>query len=176
MTGYEVGVCPKCKTPIFDYGDIAWYDNSIGQDFICKNCNLKGTEYYNISFDCIELESPELNENKQPLEEIADLDKSDEVIDDFKNKDEMYNYVITLIQENVANNEELLDKCRQILDKGAIATLGADVMKTFYEKFKDKIEQRINELGEEYIGAVLAEYVFEDVVYGLEDNLQDTLA
>ena len=109
--------------------------------------------------------------------EITSLNNdASDVINNFKNKDEMYNYVITLIQENVANNEELLDKCRQILDKGAIATLGADVMKTFYEKFKDKIEQRINELGEEYIGAVLAEYVFEDVVYGLEDNLQDTLA
>lgn len=109
--------------------------------------------------------------------EVTSLNNdASDVINSFKNKDEMYNYVITLIQENVTNNEELLDKCRQILDKGAIATFGADVMKTFYEKFKDKIEQRINELGEEYIGAVLAEYVFEDVVYGLEDNLQDTLA
>lgn len=114
----------------------------------------------------------QLNENN----EIQEHNKSDEVINNFKNKDEMYNYVITLIQENVTSNEELLDKCKLILDKGAIATFGADVMKTFYEKFNDKIEQRINELGEEYIGAVLAEYVFEDIVYGLEDNLQDVIA
>lgn len=64
MTGYEAGMCPKCKKPIFNYEDIEWFDDSIGQSFICNNCNLKGTEYYNISFDCIELEKPELEESE----------------------------------------------------------------------------------------------------------------
>lgn len=66
MTGHEAGMCPKCNTPISNYGDIEWFDDSIGQNFICDVCNLKGTEYFNITFDCIELEKPELDEAKNP--------------------------------------------------------------------------------------------------------------
>ena len=56
LVGHQQGICPNCEAPIYDYGDINWFDDSIGQDFICSNCGAHGTEYFNIKFDCIEIE------------------------------------------------------------------------------------------------------------------------
>lgn len=64
--GNQVGVCPACGAMITQYGEIYWDDEGIGQDFTCSNCKAKGTEYYNTTFDFIELQDENLDEAKNP--------------------------------------------------------------------------------------------------------------
>ena len=58
IQGNHQGICPKCGSMITDYGQIFWDDEGIGQEFNCTNpkCKAHGIEYYNTTFDYIEVE------------------------------------------------------------------------------------------------------------------------
>ena len=58
IQGNHQGICPKCGSMITNYGHIFWDDEGIGQEFNCTNpeCKAHGTEYYNTTFDYIEVE------------------------------------------------------------------------------------------------------------------------
>ena len=58
VQGNNQGICPKCGSMITNYGEIFWDDNGIGQVFDCTNpkCKAHGIEYYNTTFDYIEIE------------------------------------------------------------------------------------------------------------------------
>ena len=58
VQGNNQGICPKCGSMITNYGEIFWDDDGIGQVFDCTNpeCKAHGIEYYNTTFDYIEIE------------------------------------------------------------------------------------------------------------------------
>ena len=58
VQGNNQGICPKCGSMITNYGEIFWNDDGIGQAFDCTNpeCKAHGVEYYNTTFDYIEIE------------------------------------------------------------------------------------------------------------------------
>jgi len=121
--------------------------------------NLKGQEIFDVK------ESKKVESEEDAIN----------VMNNFRDKNALYGYVVSYLENNAPNNEEILKLCKEILAKGAINVCGKDKINDFYNKCKSDIEARINALGENYIKTILAQYVFEDVIYGLEDNLESAI-